>query len=40
MRIYEERKDDVRNLIKKYKNEIIRKISSNLEYEYYLKVNV
>ena len=30
MRIYEERKDDVRNLIKKYKNEIIRKISSNL----------
>ena len=39
MRIYEEREDDVRNLIKKYKNEIIRKISSNLEYEYYLKVN-
>ena len=30
MRIYEEREDDVRNLIKKYKNEIIRKISSNL----------
>ena len=40
MRIYDEREDDVRNLIKKYKNEIVRKISSNIEYEYYLKVNI
>ena len=32
--IYEEREDDVRNLLKKYKNEIIRKISSNMENSY------
>ena len=34
LRIYEEREDDVRNLLKKYKNEIIRKISSNMENSY------
>ena len=33
-RIYDEREDDVRNLLKKYKNEIIRKISSNMESSY------
>ena len=33
-RIYEEREEDVRNLLKKYKNEIIRKISSNMENSY------
>ena len=31
-RIYDEREDDVRNLLKKYKNEIIRKISSNMDF--------
>ena len=32
IRIYDEREDDVRNLLKKYKNEIIRKISSNMDF--------
>jgi Dullard-like phosphatase family protein len=32
IRIYDEREDDVRNLLKKYKNEIVRKISSNMDF--------